>query len=109
MLKILQNAMRYFVSAIRYLKSSGGNYISHFKVHPEEDGTVGHGRVMTRKEVMDRIEEGYLFMTAFENMNKWTIGKAINKFKTKNQFFLRTDRDKLESDNVEGLPTAFTL
>ena len=42
-------------------------------------------------------------------MNEWTTGKGIKKIKIKNHCFLRTDADKLDFDQVDGLPTAFTL
>ena len=64
---------------------------------------------MVRKEVIDRIEEGCLFITAFENTNEWTTGRAVKKIKIKNRCFLRTDEDKLDFDKVDGLPTVFTL
>lgn len=102
----------YGISAVHY--SDDHSHIERVRVHEiSEDriarngiigGPLKRGRVLTKKEVVDRIESGKKFMTLFEKDGHWVKGRWVGKYTLT---FLRSNRTPIDKpepkDDLEDL------
>lgn len=92
----------YLISAVRY---EDDQHIDCVKVRRDLGDKVGKGSVQKRSWVVSKIESGNSFITIFKNEEgKWRKGQDVHIVPVNGKKFIRTDRNKVEADNLGELP-----
>lgn len=95
----------YLISAVRYKVSLERKYILKLKVHDDKGDTVGAPSIWERDDVIKKIGENYSFVTIYKgDNNKWIKGENVKRIKVANNYYLRTDANEIEEDNLGELP-----
>ena len=95
----------YLISAVRY--SPDHKKILELKQHKDLDGEVGEGEVVKRDLVASNIKKGISYSTIHNGGSKtWKKGEQIRTFVVNGEFFIRTDKNKVDHDNL-GLMVEF--
>jgi len=94
----------YLISAVHYTETNKKRYISQVQVHVDKGDTVGPANIQSRAEVLTNIDNNFTFKTIFKNNNEWKEGENVRKVKINNYFYLKTDANNTEQDNLENLP-----
>ena len=95
----------YLVSAVHYVNKNGRRYIGKLMVHVDNGDTVSQPSVWTRQQVIDKIDEGFSFLTIIKGADgKWKKGQKIQKVVINGVFYLKTIPNKTEDDNLGELP-----
>ena len=63
-----------------------------------------HGAIVKKLDVTDAIKKGKTYMTIFNSNDNWKIGEKIRVFIVEGEVFIRTDKNKVERDNLGLLP-----
>jgi hypothetical protein len=93
----------YCISAVRY--DDNETFIKKVEVMEDKGDTLGVKEIKTREWVIDKIEEGYSFVTTKKNDDgKWTKGEDVHIIKVNGKKYIRTDKNDTESDNLGNLP-----
>lgn len=92
----------YCISAVRY--NNNGTHIERAQVRKDSDSSVGVPESWTRNEVIDALDKGYTFVTIIKNGNSWNKGADVHKVIVNQRKYIRTDKNKRASDNLENLP-----
>ena len=92
----------FLISAVRY--SADHKYITELRQHEDLDGSVGEGIIVKREDVADSIKRGKSYRTIFNSDPKWKIGDEVRTFMVDGEFFIRTDKNKVNRDNLGLLP-----
>lgn len=107
MIKIKSKQINYFVSAIKY-SSGSRNFISKLMVHEcNKEGLVNDSFIMTKDEVIEKINNGYTFFTGYKNEEEWLTGEKIEVFNSGINSYLKTILNYLEEDNLGSLPKIY--
>jgi hypothetical protein len=95
----------YLISAVRYDSSSGGHRISHLRVHPDGDSSVGAAETWTKDSVVTAINRKVGFVTTYKNTDgTWKKGEDVRVVVIGFNSYLRTDANRIEADNLGSLP-----
>ena len=92
----------FLISAVRY--SPNHKYITELLQHEDQDDSVSEGVIVKRDEVADGIKKGKRYRTIYNASDNWKIGDEIRTFMVDGDFFIRTDKNKVERDNLGTLP-----
>ena len=95
----------YLISAVRYDTSSGNRHISHLRVHPDSDTSVGMAETWTKDSVVSAINRRTGFVTIYKNPDgNWKKGEDVRVVVISSTSYLRTDANRIEADNLGSLP-----
>lgn len=94
----------YLISAVGYKQVNFKKYIAKCMVHSDTGESVGQGSIWTREEILKSIDNKSTFMTIYKNDEKWSKGSEVHKIEVKNNYYLKTDPNSKEEDNLENLP-----
>ena len=95
----------YLVSAVRYESSATGRHISHLRIHEDGDEMVGTAITWTKNQVATSINSCQRFKTIYKNpADRWRMGEDIRVIIIDNEYFLRTDANRVKADNLGELP-----
>lgn len=95
----------YLISAVHYSEGTNRKYISHLRVHPDGDSSVGTGSTWTKDQVVAAINSGSSFMTIYQGSDgKWKRGEDVRVITVNYRHYLRTDANHIEADNLGNLP-----
>ena len=92
----------HLISAIRY--SPDHKYITELVQHEDENDSISEGAIVNKLDVTDGIKKGKIYMTIFNSNDNWKIGEKIKVFMVDGEVFIRTDKNKVERDNLGLLP-----
>jgi len=80
-------------------------HIEKLKVHEDQIDSVGPGLVQTRSWVISKIREGKTFITIYKNDDgKWRSGDNVHIIVVNGAYYIRTDGNSTEGDNLGSLP-----
>jgi hypothetical protein len=95
----------YLISAVKYEETNTTRHISQVRVHVDNGETVETGSVWSRKEVMNKLDNGLTFMTIITNAKgDWAKGASVFKIEEFGDYYIKTKPDKTKKDNLESLP-----
>ncbi|MEN6411841.1 MAG: DUF3892 domain-containing protein [Veillonellales bacterium] len=94
----------YLISAVRYDTSSNGRHISHFRVHSDGGESVGTATTWTKNQVVVSINSGQSFKTIYKKADEWHMGEDVRGIVIDDEYFLRTDANRIKADNLGELP-----
>lgn len=95
----------YLISAVRYNRTGNRKYITQVTVHQDSDTSVGAGAVWARESVIQYLDNGYKFKTVTKNSaGQWNMGEDVRKVEINGRYYIRTDANRWEEDNLENLP-----
>ncbi len=92
----------HLISAIRY--SPDHKYITELVQHEDQNDSISEGTIVKKLDVADAIKKGKIYMTIFNSNDNWKIGEKIRVFMVEGEVFIRTDKNKVERDNLGLLP-----
>lgn len=93
----------YGISAVKY--NDEKTHINKVKVHKDEGDAIGSAEIWLRSQVITSLEDDKTFVTIIKNSEgKWNKGEDVGIIKVNNNKYIRTDRNKISSDNLENLP-----
>ena len=92
----------HLISAIRY--SPDHKYITELVQHEDQNDSISEGTIVKKLDVTDAIKKGKIYMTIFNSNDNWKIGEKIQTFMVEGEVFIRTDKNKVERDNLGLLP-----
>jgi len=98
----LEKWANHLISAIRY--SPDRKYITELVQHEDQDNSISEGAIVKKLDVTDAIKKGKTYMTIFNSNDNWKIGEMIRVFIVEGEVFIRTDKNKVERDNLGLLP-----
>jgi ribosome-binding factor A len=98
----LEKWANHLISAIRY--SSDHKYITELVQHEDQNNSISEGTIVKKLDVTDAIKKGKIYMTIFNSNDNWKIGEKIQTFMVEGEVFIRTDKNKVERDNLGLLP-----
>ena len=88
---------------------SGVKYDSNRKItqviqHKDLDDIIGDGEVIDRATLATNLKSGLSYFTLFNGDSKWRLGDKINFIRVGGEYSIRTDKNKVEFDNLKFLP-----
>ncbi len=88
---------------------SQANYNSNHKIENlkqlEDNGeTLGIEEIVTRSTVIHNIKKGKSYVTAINGLSGMSRGQNITVHLGYNDFYLRIDKNKVDSDNLGLIP-----
>lgn len=79
--------------------------IVRVEVREDKGDKFGPAAKWTRSEVVSAIERGKSFVTILRSAdNKWRKGQDVHIITVNDVEYIRTDRNRRASDNLENLP-----
>ena len=95
----------FLISEVRY--SPDHKKVIQVKQHEDLDGEVGVGEIVDAAEVASNLKKGKTYMTIYNgSSNNWKRGEIVRGFIVDGEFHIRTDKNKVNHDNL-GLLTEF--
>jgi len=93
----------YGISGVRY--NDERTHIVKVKVHEDRGDTIGGAKEWSRNQVVSAIERGKTFVTILKGAGgKWRRGQDVHIITVNGVNYIRTDRNRKASDNLENLP-----
>ncbi|MBT4454369.1 MAG: DUF3892 domain-containing protein, partial [Candidatus Nitrosopelagicus sp.] len=98
----------FVISAVK--KGSGLSNISHVQIHEDLEHGLTAPKLIDKHEISSKIQKGISFITIFKkNENEWIAGDMVRTYAKDGDVFIRTDDNKVTSDNLGTLPTVDEL
>ena len=98
----------FVISAFK--KGSGLSNISHVQIHEDLEHGLTAPKLIDKHEISSKIQKGISFITIFKkNENEWIAGDMVRTYVKDGDVFIRTDDNKVTSDNLGTLPTVDEL
>jgi hypothetical protein len=91
----------FVITAVRHAQHGG---ITELEVRPDNGTSIGQGTEWSRAQVIEGIERGTTFVTAFVRDGRWHRGAQVHVVRVGIEKYLRTDRDAIRADNLGALP-----
>ena len=89
----------YLISEVRY--SPDHHRILQVKQHKDLDGEVGEGEIVEFAQVASNLKKGISYMTIHNgNSDSWKVGEKIRGFLVDGEYHIRTDKNKVNQDNL---------
>ena len=89
----------YLISEVRY--SPDHHRILQVKQHVDLDGEVGEGEIVDIANVASNLKKGKSYMTIHNSLSEnWKRGEKIRGFLVDGQYHIRTDKNKVNQDNL---------
>ena len=93
----------YGISAVRF--NDKGIYIDQVRVHKDKGIAMGDAEVWSREQVISALENDYTFITILNyDQGIWSEGQEVNIVPVNGNKFIRTDKDRTPSDDLDNLP-----
>ncbi len=89
----------FLISEAKY--SQDHTKIIQIKQHPDLDGSVGEGELVDKGIVSSNIQNGKVYRTIYNGgPTNWTKGDIVRTFSVDGEYFIRTDKNKVNLDNL---------
>ena len=96
---------KFLISEVRYTPDR--TRILEVKQHEDLEGSVGEGEIVSRSVVSSNLKKGNTYCTIHNGSSEnWKIGDKIRTFNVEGEYFIRTDKNKVNRDNL-GLLNEF--
>jgi hypothetical protein len=93
----------YLISGVRFDPTRA--HIDSFRVHCDNDATVGSSSEKSRSEVLQAIKSNATFITIFRsNNNEWNKGQEVYIVTINGSEYLKTVDNSKAADNLDNLP-----
>jgi len=96
----------YFISKVRYEEINGKRHVSKVFVHENnQENKFGVGTDWKRQEVVDGIDNKFTFYTIIKKDDgSWKTGAEVIKIRVNGKYYIKTEANNTEKDNLENLP-----
>jgi len=91
----------YLISEVSY---DSNHLISKIKRHRDDGDSISDGEIIDRTILADGLGHGTSYMTTYSALNKFRIGERVVYFRAFEHHYIRTDKNKVNSDNLGNLP-----
>ena len=91
----------YLISEVSY---DSNHLISKIKRHRDDGNSISDGEIIDRTILADGLGHGTSYMTTYSALNKFRIGERVVYFRAFEHHYIRTDKNKVNSDNLGNLP-----
>ena len=88
---------QYLISEVRY--SPDHKRILQVKQHEDLDDKISEGKIVDKEIVASNLKKGKTYMTIYNTSSKtWKKGEKIRGFLVDGEYFIRTDKNKVNLD-----------
>ena len=91
----------YLISEVSY---DSNHLISKIKRYRAGGDSISDGEIIDRTTLADGLGHGTSYMTTYSALNKFRIGERVVYFRAFEHHYIRTDKNKVNSDNLGNLP-----
>ena len=91
----------YLISEVSY---DSNHLISKIKRYRDGGDSISDGEIIDRSILADSLGHGASYMTMYSSLNKFRIGERVVYFRAFEHHYIRTDKNKVNSDNLGNLP-----
>ena len=91
----------YLISEVSY---DSNHLISKIKRHRDDGDSISDGEIIDRTTLADGLGHGTSYMTTYSALNKFRIGERVVYFRAFEHHYIRTDKNKVNTDNLGNLP-----
>lgn len=88
----------YLVSQASYDKN---RKLQKIKQHKDTGEIVDDGQIVERDTLIENLKNGAKYMTIFSTKSTWKLGDKINLVKVDGEYYIRTDTNKTNFDNLK--------
>ena len=91
----------YLISQVLYDQN---HIITKVKQHRDIGNKISGGEIVGRDVIANNLGHGVKYMTIYSDLGKIRIGKNVRYFRAYEYHYIRTDNNKVSSDNLGDLP-----
>ena len=91
----------YLISQVSYDQN---HIITKVKQHRDIGNKMADGEIVDRDVITDNLGHGAKYMTVYGDLNKIRMGKNIRYFRAYEGHYIRTDDNKVMTDNLDDIP-----
>lgn len=91
----------YLISAVNYDQN---RKISKIRQHKDDGENIGNAEVVDRNILVQNLKKGIKYATIFSTNTGWKFGDWVNLIKVDGKYSIRTDSNKVETDNLKFVP-----
>ena len=91
----------YLISQVLYDQN---HIITKVKQHRDIGNEISGGEIVDRDVIANNLGHGVKYMTIYSDLGKIRIGKNVRYFRAYEYHYIRTDNNKVSSDNLGDLP-----
>ena len=91
----------YLISQVLYDQN---HIITKVKQHRDIGNKISGGEIVDRDVIANNLGHGVKYMTIYSDLGKIRIGKNVRYFRAYEYHYIRTDNNKVSSDNLGDLP-----
>jgi len=91
----------YLISQVSYDQN---HIITKVKQHRDIGNEMGDGEIVDRDVIADNLGHGVKYMTVYGGLDKIRMGKNVRYFRAYENHYIRTDGNKVMSDNLGDIP-----
>lgn len=91
----------FLISAAVY---DGKHKILKVRQHKDNGSIIDDGQIIDRDAIIENLKNGSKMVTIFSSNSTWKLGDKINLIKFDGSYFIRTDNNKVGTDNLRLLP-----
>ena len=91
----------YLISEVSY---DSNHLILNVKQHTDNGNTVSQGDIIDRDTLANNLGHGVKYMTLYNGLEKVRIGKNVRYFRAYEHHYIRTDKNKVTTDDLGDLP-----
>jgi len=91
----------YLISQVSYDQN---HIITKAKQHRDIGNEMGDGEIVDRDVIAGNLGHGVKYMTVYGDLDKIRMGKNIRYFRAYEDHYIRTDDNKVMSDNLGDIP-----
>jgi len=91
----------YLISQVSYDQN---HIITKVKQHRDIGNEMGDGEIVDRDVIAGNLGHGVKYMTVYGGLDKIRMGKNIRYFRAYEGHYIRTDGNKVMSDNLDDIP-----
>ena len=91
----------YLISQVSYDQN---HIITKAKQHRDIGNEMGDGEIVDRDVIAGNLGHGVKYMTVYGDLKKIRMGKNVRYFRAYEGHYIRTDGNKVMSDNLDDIP-----
>jgi len=91
----------YLISQVSYDQN---HIITKVKQHRDTGNKMGDGEIVDRDVITGNLGHGVKYMTVYGDLDKIRMGKNVRYFRAYEDHYIRTDGNKVMSDNLGDIP-----
>jgi len=91
----------YLISQVSYDQN---HIITKVKQHRDIGNEMGDGEIVDRDVIAGNLGHGVKYMTVYGDLKKIRMGKNVRYFRAYEGHYIRTDDNKVMSDNLDDIP-----